>query len=36
MSAKKSPSLMEIHAFFAAKQLDLQGYQFDREEANAR
>ena len=36
MSAKKSPSLMEIHAFFAAKQLNLQGYQFDREEANAR
>jgi hypothetical protein len=26
----------EIKAFFASKQLDLQNYKFDREEANAR
>jgi len=34
--AKKSPSTEEIQAFFAAKQVDLQDYKFDREEANAR
>lgn len=34
--AKKSPSTEEIQAFFAAKQVDLLDYKFDREEANAR
>lgn len=29
-------SVEEIKAFFASKQLDLQNYKFDREEANAR
>lgn len=33
---KKSPSTEEIQAFFATKQVDLQDYKFDREEANAR
>ncbi|EIJ44132.1 hypothetical protein BegalDRAFT_3313 [Beggiatoa alba B18LD] len=35
-TVKKSPSKEEIQAFFASKQLNLQGYKFDREEANAR
>lgn len=35
-SVKKSPSTTEIQDFFATKQLNLQNYKFDREEANAR
>ncbi len=30
-TTKKSPSKEEIQAFFAAKQVDLQDYKFDRE-----
>lgn len=31
-----TPSNTEIETFFAGKALNLEGYQFDREDANAR